>query len=284
MEVVGSGGRHNNAHVNLLDDVLVVVADAIFGNELVLVAKLQVTLSATRRVLRAGTVVTVRQKHHETVLNVPLGLTRADELIDDDLSAISKVTELRLPHGQRVRMSLRIAKLVAEDGEFRQVRVGGNELSTGTNLTFTLSTIVADNSGINRVVVTIAILIENMSMSVREGTSLDVLSRNTHVITFLDERSASERLSSTPVDVLTGLERLDTRLENPFNILVEVLRRESRYGETELFDVVKGQAGMLRSILIKLLDAFPLFGLPFLGLELVILRLSVSLLEQVIDL
>lgn len=47
MEVVGSGGRHNNTHVDLSDDVLVVVGDAIFGDELVLVAQLQEALGAT---------------------------------------------------------------------------------------------------------------------------------------------------------------------------------------------------------------------------------------------
>lgn len=65
---------------------------------------------------------------------------------------------------------------------------------------------------------------------------------------------------------------------------MELLLRESRDGETELSNMVKRQARVLGSILIKLLDAFPLFGLPFLGLELVILRLSVRLLELIINL
>ncbi len=44
----------------------------------------------------------VRKQQHDAVLSDPLGLTWADELVDDALSCVVKVSELGLPQNQRV--------------------------------------------------------------------------------------------------------------------------------------------------------------------------------------
>lgn len=44
----------------------------------------------------------VRKQQHYPVLSDPLGLTRADELVDDALSCVMKVSKLGLPQDQRV--------------------------------------------------------------------------------------------------------------------------------------------------------------------------------------
>jgi len=52
----------------------------------------------------------VRQQNNKAALSNPLGLSAADELIEDALRVVSKVSELRLPTDQRVWITLRIAK------------------------------------------------------------------------------------------------------------------------------------------------------------------------------
>lgn len=44
----------------------------------------------------------VRKQQHDAVLSDPLGLTRADELVDDALSGVMEISELGLPQNQRV--------------------------------------------------------------------------------------------------------------------------------------------------------------------------------------
>ena len=68
----------------------------------VIVAQLQEPLDARARVLRALTIIAVRQAHHEPRALEPLALTSSDELVDDALSVVREVTELRLPDGEGV--------------------------------------------------------------------------------------------------------------------------------------------------------------------------------------
>jgi hypothetical protein len=63
--------------------------------------------------LWASSIITMRQKHNETVLYVPFGFTRDYELIDDDLSTVSKISELSFPKGQCVRVSLSVPKFIS---------------------------------------------------------------------------------------------------------------------------------------------------------------------------
>lgn len=53
--------------------------------------------------LGAIAVETVGKQHHKTIVHVPFGFARCDELVDHDLGAISKVTELSFPQSKRVR-------------------------------------------------------------------------------------------------------------------------------------------------------------------------------------
>ncbi len=61
------------------------------------VAELQEALETCARMLGAHALVAVRKEHDEAALAAPLGLARGDELVDDALSRVGKVTKLRLP-------------------------------------------------------------------------------------------------------------------------------------------------------------------------------------------
>ena len=71
-----------------------------------------------------------------------------------------------------------MTELEAKHSIFREMRVGGNESSH----TILLS------SGIDWDVVTIAVLVEDVGVSVREGTTLHILTGDTHVVTLVNER------------------------------------------------------------------------------------------------
>ena len=107
--------------------------------------------------LRAVTIVAVRQQHHETILGVPLDFTSSNELIDHDLGAISEVTELSFPKHESVGISRSVTVFVTENGILRQMRARGDEPSGAIQFA---SDIVDWHS------VTIFILVENMSVSV----------------------------------------------------------------------------------------------------------------------
>ena len=63
----------------------------------VVVTQLQEPLDTSTRVLWALTIEAMRQAHDKTSALQPLPLSRGDELVDDALRVVRKVTELRLP-------------------------------------------------------------------------------------------------------------------------------------------------------------------------------------------
>lgn len=73
-------------------------------------------------------IIPMRQKNHKSTLDVPLGLTRTKELIDNSLCSICKVSELGFPDGEGVRGSLGVAVLEAHHCELGQVGVAGLEV------------------------------------------------------------------------------------------------------------------------------------------------------------
>jgi len=163
---------------------------------------------------RAITIETVRQQHNETVMNVPLSFTRGHKLIDHNLGAISEITELGLPKSQGVGESLGVTIFETKDGVLRQVRAGSNE-TTALFLAGELS--LGD-----RAVVTITVLVENVGVSVGEGTALDVLTGKTNMVSLVDQGCESESLGRTPINTLTFDEGLLTGLEDLDDLVVEL--------------------------------------------------------------
>src|SRR5215475_3734448 len=82
--------------------------------------KLQITLDAGARMLRALTFVPVGKQHHDAAQQSPLVFGGSDELIDYDLRAVSKVTELRFPKNERLGIVATVAIFKTEHASFRQ--------------------------------------------------------------------------------------------------------------------------------------------------------------------
>jgi hypothetical protein len=112
VEQVRRAGHVSNLHVA----VLVLAVELVLGGEDtgLLITELEVTLHTTGRVLRALTVVTMRKRQDQTGALQPLGFSRGNELVDDTLSVVGKVTELSLPHNKGVRRGQRVTILEAK--------------------------------------------------------------------------------------------------------------------------------------------------------------------------
>src|SRR5258708_27773301 len=84
--------------------------------------ELHKTLDARARVLRALSLVAVREKHDQTGGEVPLVFPSADELIDDNLRAIREISKLALPPNQGLRVIPAKPRLETEPAGLRKRR------------------------------------------------------------------------------------------------------------------------------------------------------------------
>ena len=72
-----------------------------------------------------------------------------------------------------------------------------------------------------RVCLLILLVVEH-SMALREGSTLDILSGNTNVMTFHAETSKCQRFRGSHVDVLAVHDSLGAASQNTFQVLVDV--------------------------------------------------------------
>jgi hypothetical protein len=89
----------------------------------VLGGELQVALEARGGMLRPLAFVAVRQQADEARHAQPFALAGGYELVEDNLGAVGKVAELRLPQGERVRLGERIAVFEPEHCLLREHRI-----------------------------------------------------------------------------------------------------------------------------------------------------------------
>src|SRR5205807_1520448 len=160
----------------------------------VLRAQLQEALEARRGMLGPGPLVAVRQQQREAAETLPLGLARADELVDDDLGAVGEVAVLRLPDHERLRIGGRVAVLESHHRLFGQH--GIDHLHARLPLGDVLQ---RDPGGIG-------VLIVQHRVSMEEGSARAVLARQAHAAALLHQRRVRERLGAPPVEGLLALE------------------------------------------------------------------------------
>jgi hypothetical protein len=272
VEQVGGRGHVGNLHVA----VLVLAHKLLAGRELsgILVAELEVSLETTGRVLRALTIITVGKRHDETSSLHPLDLTRGDELVNDALSVVGKVTELGLPHDQGMGRRQRVTVLEAKSTELTQGRVGDDKLA------LVLAQVLEGSVGI------LGLLVVEDSVALRKGTTLDILTGDTDMVTLSDERTKGQSLSSGHVDVLTLNNRLGSVGENSLQVAVNL---EALGNASNNLTNVLQSLGLDSSLvggedlggkLLGRLEAVPCRGGPLLGGGSVVLGLGEALLEH----
>src|SRR5580698_7202037 len=79
--------------------------------DVVVCRQLQVALYSRAGVFWTLAFVAMGKQHHDCAEQPPLVLTGGDELIDDDLRSVGKVSKLRFPHDQRLRVITAVAVL-----------------------------------------------------------------------------------------------------------------------------------------------------------------------------
>lgn len=177
------------------------------------VTQLKESLNTATWVLGSSTVVTVGQEHDQSVFNVPLSFTCGNKLVNHDLGTISKITKLSLPENKGVRVCASVSIFESKHCKFWKIRVGGDKVSRFILVTYM--------GRVDRIVVAILVLVENVGMSVRESSPLNILAWKTDVISFLKKRCEGKGLSGTPVNTFSGLNRLHASVEDLNNLRVE---------------------------------------------------------------
>jgi len=193
MEILSGGGAVSNANVGLLHDFSVSLLTGNVGG----VTQLQESLESGGGVLGTISIVTMGKEHDETVLDIPLRFSRDNLGVNHDLSTVGEVTELGFPEAESVRVGLGVSVFESKDSVFRQVRASSDEVSDTTSV---------GNDRVNWYVRAVLVLVVDRSMSVGEGSSLNILSRKTDVVAFIDEGGESEGFSLSPTDSLTSLD------------------------------------------------------------------------------
>lgn len=150
---------------------------------------------------------TMRLQHNKARLSHPFGLAAADELIDDALSGIVEVAELRLPNDQSIGIRHRVSQFESKHAVLRQ--------GTVANRVGSLIRVKVAERPVRRFVD--SLMVQDM-MPVGECTSLDVLTGQPHVYAFLEQRAESHGLAERPVD-LPRLHHFHSGFQNTLDAL-----------------------------------------------------------------
>ena len=126
---------------------------------------------------------------------------------------------------------------------------------------------------VNGHIVAISILVEHVSVAMRESTSLHILSRDSNVVTLFNKSGEGECLSRTPVDTGAIVDGLVTRLKDLGDLRVELARR------WQYSDLVANLAQgtdidtcvLQLTVLLRVLNLLPLLASPILCIKLEIL-------------
>ena len=191
------------------------------------------------------------------------------------MGTVGKVTELSLPEDKSVRVSRGVALLETKDGVLRQVTVRSNECARRVVL----------GNAVDGHVVSVSVLEEDVSVSVRESTSFDILARETNMVTFVNQSSEGESLGSSPVDTFARGNGLLTSLEDLDDLRVELAigrqlsdllsdRLQAIDVNTSVFDV---------AIFLRVLDILPIGVEPVFSFEFKVLALLISFFKLIIS-
>lgn len=123
---------------------------------------------------------------------------------------------------------------------------------------------------IYRCVSVIFLLVKNNSMSVWKGTSFHILTRDSYMITLLNQWCESQCFSSTPINTLSFWNRLPSGFIDLLNNWMECpIIRQSSNLFTNFFQKTNFDSSILKcsSFLCKIFNFFPFFVFPLFDLK-----------------
>src|SRR6266850_6281348 len=159
---------------------------------------------------RALAFVAMREEHDETRRQIPLVLARADELVDDDLSAVGEITELRLPQDKGFGIVAAETVFESEAACFGERRV----VNLAEGLLF-------GEMG-EREVVVLGLRIDEHRVALAECAALRILSREAHGIPFKKHRAEGQRFSKAVIDSALAVAHFRALFEEFRDFRVEV--------------------------------------------------------------
>jgi len=144
-------------------------------------------------VFRTLAVLAVRQVDHQTRVEVPLGLSVHDHVVDGDLGSIAEVPELGFPDDQRVGVVGGLTLLEAQHGLLAQQTVRDRECAL-------VDTRVVE--AFVQVEFLAVLLVPDAGVAVGESASLYILAGETHFVTLIHQGAKCQSFSHSLVDLL----------------------------------------------------------------------------------
>lgn len=242
----------------------------------VIISELQESLQSSRRVFSTISIITVRQEENKSSRNRPLCLTRSDVVVDHDLRSVGEISELSLPHDEDVRVHDGVPVLESEDSVFGEVTV--------LDVEELLLNLLLGQESVEWNILLVLNLVVQHSMSVREGSSFDVLAGKTDSEPFVEKSSPSEGLSRSHIDSFSRGDGLESRFEDLLDLGVQGHGARDR-GElnSDLLELGDGDGGVFDlAELGRLLGRLPLSGGPLLYFEGLMLRVVEGLLQPLL--
>ena len=133
----------------------------------------------------------MRQQHRQAALAAPLSFTGADELVNHDLSAVSKIAELSFPNRQTLRRRAGVAVFKCQNRLFRQGGVNYCELS------LMLTQMLQRNPNAGIPAVTVLVMPNRMTMT--EGSAAGVFTGNSNGVSARQQCGKSQMLGQPPI-------------------------------------------------------------------------------------
>jgi len=154
------------------------------------------------------------------------------------------------------------------------MRVRGNELPSHT----------LRHSVVDRSVFSILVLIEHVGVSVRERSSLNILTWDTNVEAILNQRRKGKCFSSSPINIFS---RSNARSSSLKNLLDKSMEGASSWENSnflsKISDSLNRNAWELFFLNVKLFDGLPFLGHPILSFVFQGLTFGVSLFKILVD-
>ena len=156
--------------------------------DIVLRAQRQEAIQICIRMLRPRAFVASRQQHYQPGHLLPFRLRGDDELIDDRLGHIDKITELGLPDHQVPWIGGAEAVFEAQDRQLRKHRVDEND-----------GPLVFGEIGQGHVLIA-RVVIAQSGVAMREGSALRILAGEPHRCPLQHEAAQRQHFGAAPVD------------------------------------------------------------------------------------
>src|SRR5579872_431181 len=186
-------------------------------------AKLQEALDAGAGVLRALSLVAVRQEQHQAAGLSPLRFGGGDELVDHDLRAVREIAKLRFPQDQRQRVGHTKAEFESHDRIFAEGTVPDLE-------TFLVSRKMLEGN-----VEASVLAVEQFQVSLAERSAAAILATEPNRRAFEHHASESEDFTGSPVE-RRSVQDLLALFDEAFQLRMDVkIRRERRDSCNDLF-------------------------------------------------